>query len=104
MSPIIAHDNPIKIRYVELDPKTAPLLHDCLEAADHVGDKRGPLFRPDDFSTHTTRVTATTKAHENGADLRELQEWLGHSSPATTGLYIRRRYKPEKPPTFKTDF
>ncbi len=53
---------------------------------------------------HVTRVTAATKAHENGADLRDLKDWLGHQSEATTGLYIRRRYKPEKSPTFKTDF
>lgn len=58
----------------------------------------------DIFSAHVTRVTAATKAHENGADLRELKEWLGHSSEATTGLYIRRRYKPEKSPTFKTNY
>lgn len=134
---IRVHGKRAKIRYVELHPRTAELLHDYLETAGHVADKRGPLFRPlknnhtkelrkgldagtvarmassyaisvgipqESFSTHTTRVTAATKAHENGADLRELQEWLGHSSPATTGLYIRRRYKPEKSPTFKTDF
>ncbi len=51
---------------------------------------------PESFSVHVTRVTAATKAHENGADLRELKDWLGHQSEATTGLYIRRRYKPEK--------
>ena len=59
---------------------------------------------PEAFSAHALRVTAATKAHENGADLRHLQEWLGHASPQTTGLYIRRRYKPEDSPTFKTNY
>ena len=56
------------------------------------------------FSAHVTRVTAATKAHENGADLEELRDWLGHANVSTTSLYIRRRYKPEKSPTFKTDY
>lgn len=29
---------------------------------------------PESFSVHVTRVTAATKAHENGADLRELKD------------------------------
>ena len=73
----------------------ARILHDY---ASEVG------IDPENFSAHVTRVTAATKAHENGADLRELKDWLGHASEATTGLYIRRRYTPEKSPTFKTNY
>lgn len=40
-------------------------------------------------SCHIFRHTAATLMHDRGADIRDLQHWLGHRSLATTQLYTR---------------
>ena len=53
---------------------------------------------------HGLRATAATNALDHEADIAKVQEWLGHSSIATTRLYDRRRIKPEDSPTFKVSY
>ena len=56
------------------------------------------------FCVHSLRATAATNALNNGADIAEVQEWLGHSSVSTTRLYDKRRSRPEDSPTFKVRY
>ena len=50
------------------------------------------------------RATAATNALQNNADITKVQEWLGHSSIATTRLYDRRTTRPEDSPTFQIKY
>jgi len=50
---------------------------------------------------HSMRATAATNALEHGADIAKVQDWLGHASPETTRLYVKRKDRPDESPTFR---
>jgi site-specific recombinase XerD len=57
-----------------------------------------------EFSPHSLRATAATNALDNGADIAQVQAWLGHANISTTRLYDRRRSRAEDSPTFKVAY
>lgn len=52
------------------------------------------------YSAHSMRATFITIALDNGASLEDVQRAAGHADPATTKLYDRRGYDPEKSASF----
>jgi integrase/recombinase XerC len=77
-----------------LDPRTARrIVHARLRDADLAAEaatttvlESGP-HAVRDAGPHAIRHTAATHLLEGGADLRSVQEILGHASPATTQIY-----------------
>lgn len=68
----------------------------------HYSKMTGIFFKG--LRPHSLRATAATNAIEHGADIRMVQDWLGHANISTTRLYDKRGEKPENSPTFKVDY
>jgi integrase/recombinase XerD len=123
-----------KTRYLPLNPGSSTLIFEYLALSGHGVEKKLPLFRrmneksDVEFDKHMTadaiykivrhysialgfpigvhslRATAATNALDHDADIKKVQEWLGHANIATTQIYDRRRTKPEDSPTFKVSY
>ncbi len=96
----LTHRNPVLLfpaegrDHVELARATEPMskssVQDAFRAAlkDSGNNKRA--------SVHTLRHSWATHLLEAGVNLRLIQEWLGHSSPATTSVYTHLTVKAEQ--------
>lgn len=56
------------------------------------------------LGVHGLRATAATNALDHEADLKRVQQWLGHANVSTTMLYDRRDSRPDDSPTFKVRY
>lgn len=70
----------------------------------YYGEKTGINADVVGFTVHSLRATAATNALIHGADITEVQQWLGHSDISTTRIYDKRKHAPEKSPSFKIKY
>jgi site-specific recombinase XerD len=56
------------------------------------------------FGPRALRATAITNALDHNADLKQVQEWIGHANITTTRMYDRRGLRAEDSPTFKATY
>ena len=55
------------------------------------------------LSVHALRTTAVTMALNNGSEIVDVQEWVGHSDISTTRMYYRGVVNVEDSPSFKVN-
>jgi integrase/recombinase XerD len=94
------HRNPLLLfpaegrSHIDLAQATEPMSKSSVQDAFHAAlIESGNNKRA---SVHTLRHSWATHLLEAGVNLRLIQEWLGHSSPATTSVYTHLTVKAEQ--------
>ena len=94
------HRNPVLLfpaegrDHIDLAKSTEPMSKSSVQDAFHAALKDSRLNKH--ASVHTLRHSWATQLLEAGVNLRLIQEWLGHSLPATTSLYTHLTAKAEQ--------
>lgn len=94
------HHNPLLLfpaegrHHIALARSTEPMSKSSVQKAFHAAlQESGNNKRA---SVHTLRHSWATQLLEAGVNLRLIQEWLGHNSPATTSVYTHLTVKAEQ--------
>jgi integrase/recombinase XerD len=94
------HHNPVLLfpaegrDHIDLARSTEPMSKSSVQDAFHAALKESGNNKR--ASVHTLRHSWATHLLEAGVNLRLIQEWLGHSSPATTSVYTHLTVKAEQ--------
>jgi len=94
------HHNPVLLfpaegrNHIDLARSTEPMSKRSVQDAFHAALKQSGNNKR--ASVHTLRHSWATHLLEAGVNLRLIQEWLGHSSPATTSVYTHLTVKAEQ--------
>jgi len=78
----------------DLSKSTEPMSKSSVQDAFHAALKQSGNNKH--ASVHTLRHSWATHLLEAGVNLRLIQEWLGHASPATTSVYTHLTVKAEQ--------
>ncbi len=93
----VTHRNPVLLfpaegrDHIDLAQATEPMSKSSVQDAFHAALKESGNNKR--ASVHTLRHSWATHLLEAGVNLRLIQEWLGHSSPATTSVYTHLTVK-----------
>ena len=94
------HRNPVLLfpaegrDHSDLAKSVEPMSKSSVQDAFHAALKESSLNKR--ASVHTLRHSWATHLLEAGVNLRLIQEWLGHHSPATTSVYTHLTFKAEQ--------
>lgn len=94
------HRNPLLLfpaegrNHINLAGATEPMSKSSVQDAFHAALKESGNNKR--ATVHTLRHSWATHLLEAGVNLRLIQEWLGHSSPATTSVYTHLTAKAEQ--------
>ena len=80
--------------HIDLAKSTEPMSKSSVQDAFHAALKESGNNKR--ASVHTLRHSWATHLLEAGVNLRLIQEWLGHNSPATTSVYTHLTVKAEQ--------